>query len=103
MAISRRPVSFFSSFDPQAPGLESLIENADASSIGILSDQRESKDLSYRPLRHQRSQLLIANFQRFFSPASSRLIVRTRLARAGSVPAKGHSSLPFAGRHVAGL
>ena len=38
--------------------------NADASSIGILSDQRESKGLSYRsPLRHQRPQLLIANLE----------------------------------------
>ncbi len=43
---------------------EVLIANADASSIGILSDQRESKGLSYRsPLRHQRPQLLIANLE----------------------------------------
>jgi hypothetical protein len=108
-AISRRPVSFFSSFDPQAPGLESLIENANASSIGILSDQRESKDLSYRPLRHQRSQLLIANLELEFqltgcgtnhmqtsnrkfsaifhcgfpSPGSSRLIIRHSLGQSG--------------------
>jgi hypothetical protein len=41
-----------------------LIANDDASSIGILSDQRESKGLSYRaPLRHQRPQLLIANLE----------------------------------------
>src|ERR1700747_461096 len=38
--------------------------NADASSIGILSDDRESKGLSYHfPLLHQRSQLLIANLE----------------------------------------
>jgi hypothetical protein len=37
---------------------------ADASSIGILSDQRESKGLSHHsPLRHQPSQLLIANLE----------------------------------------
>jgi BirA family transcriptional regulator, biotin operon repressor / biotin---[acetyl-CoA-carboxylase] ligase len=39
-------------------------QRADASSIGILSDQRESKGLSYHfPLLHQRSQLLIANLE----------------------------------------
>jgi hypothetical protein len=47
-----------------APSLtiEFLIANADASSIGTLSDQRGSKGLSSRsPLCHQRPQLLIAN------------------------------------------
>jgi len=64
IGISRHTLSPCSSFDPQVPDLENLIANADASSIGILSDQRESKDLSYRsPLRHQRSQLLIANLE----------------------------------------
>src|SRR5579862_10537 len=48
MAISRRTLSHPSGFDPQTRGLESLIANADASSIGILGDQRESKDLSCR-------------------------------------------------------
>jgi hypothetical protein len=38
------------------------LANADASSIDILSDQQESKDLSY-PSRRQRSQLLIANLE----------------------------------------
>jgi hypothetical protein len=62
MAISRRTFSRLSSFEPQAPNLQTPIANADAFSIGILSDQRESKGLSYRsPLRHQRPQLLIAN------------------------------------------
>jgi hypothetical protein len=48
---------------PARPG-QRLIASADASSIGILSDQRESKGLSYRSLlRHQRPQLLIANLE----------------------------------------
>ena len=64
MAISRPRFSLISQFEPQAPNLRILIANADPSSIGILSDQRASKGLSYRsPLRHQRSQLLIANLE----------------------------------------
>jgi hypothetical protein len=51
-----------------------LIANADASSIGILSDQRESKGLSYRsPLRHQRPQLLIANLELEFHLTHTKL------------------------------
>jgi hypothetical protein len=51
-----------------------LIANADASSIGILSDQRESKGLSYRsPLRHQRPQLLIANLELEFHLTQTKL------------------------------
>jgi hypothetical protein len=51
-----------------------LIANADASSIGTLSDQRESKGLSYRsPLRHQRPQLLIANLELEFHLTHTKL------------------------------
>jgi len=54
MAISRPRSSLFSGLEPLAPNLQILIANADASSIGILSDQRESKGLPYRSLlRHQ--------------------------------------------------
>jgi hypothetical protein len=51
-----------------------LIAIADASRIGILSDQRESKGLSYRsPLRHQRPQLLIANLELEFQLTHTKL------------------------------
>ena len=58
---------------PARPG-QRLIANADASSIGILSDQRESKSLSCRsPLRHQRPQLLIANLELEFHLTHTKL------------------------------
>jgi len=51
-----------------------LIANADASSIGTLGDQRESKSLSCRsPLRHQRPQLLIANLELEFHLTHTKL------------------------------
>ena len=51
-----------------------LIANADASSIGTLSYQLESKGLSYRsPLRHQRPQLLIANLELEFHLTHTKL------------------------------
>jgi hypothetical protein len=54
MAIPLRIFSRLTSFEPQVPSLQNprpprdgrLIANADASSIGILSDQREPKDRS---------------------------------------------------------
>jgi hypothetical protein len=53
MAISRRNLSRLSNFEPQASNLQipwlpccgRLIANADASSIGILSDQRRRVSL----------------------------------------------------------
>jgi hypothetical protein len=122
MAISRPRSSLFSDLEPQAPNLQILIASADASSIGILSDQGESKGLPYRsPLRHQRSQLLIANlelklhltaykanqmqfsnrkFSAIFTPIRqyrSRIYrsLATHSPRADLAPAKGHASLPF--------
>jgi len=48
MAVSRRTFLLSPSLEPQAPSLQTLIANADAPCIGILSDQRESKGFSYR-------------------------------------------------------
>src|ERR1700747_2868729 len=64
MAVSRRTFLLLPGLEPQAPSLQTPIAIADASSIGVLSDPRQLKGLSYRsPLRHQRSQLLIANLE----------------------------------------
>ena len=80
-----------------------LIANADASSIGILSDQRESKGPSHRSaLLCRRSHLLIANLEleiqitAAFSIASIFLIANILRFFITSLLATRHSSLATA-------